>query len=99
MASLPGYWLSMPEGAQKTANRTSCALPVTLVAGRPFHNGNKWQTWRCCKVPEPESLVLKAHRNDDRIADLVAGLRIRPKSLPGGKARRSRTALSQNSVR
>src|ERR1700733_6945238 len=42
----PEYWLSVPARVQKTPD-PPCALPMTLVGGRPFHNGNKWQTWRC----------------------------------------------------
>src|ERR1700744_2186235 len=37
----------MPKDAWTTPSRAPRALAMTLVGGRSFHNGNKWQTCRC----------------------------------------------------
>src|ERR1700744_2186234 len=51
----------------------------------------------CCKLPGPESPAPNAS-NDDRLADLVSGLRICREGLSDGKTPRGRAALPQDSV-
>src|SRR5664279_2521880 len=93
----------MKASAQKTPNRTPlCAAhDASRRASIPQWEqvANVAMSGACCKVSKPESPVLKAHRNDNRIADLVPGLRIRLESLSGGKTLRGRTALPQDFVR
>src|SRR3984885_14006195 len=102
MASLPGYLVVDAGGRAENARpHLLCAAgDASRRAPIPQREqvANVAMSGACCKVPKPESLVSKAHRNDDRIADPVPGLRIRPESLPGRKTQRDRTALSQASL-